>query len=335
MQLGLALPQYDYSVPGERPAASSRRSPSTRARGRARRLRLGLAVRSSVPRPREVRRPARRASVATSRSSRSRALARVVDVRLGTLVLCEALRPGGGARQGARDARPHQRRPARRRARRGLVRARVRRRSAWRCRRPGVRLARLTRGRRRRDRSARRRTVHVRRPVPPRARTRVNLPPARAAAAAARVRRRQGRPAARASSPSTPTGGTRAGRGRPTRTASGSTCSTRACERVGRDPATVWRTLGLYALVRRGRSRSRAAASSGCARSHRPGIKTLADFDEFRTGRLVGTDRAGARAGRASGKALGVDTIVLGVGAVPFQVDRPRRRRAPGCGPGR
>ena len=38
------------------------------------------------------------------------------------------------------------------------------------------------------------------------------------------------------------------GRGRPTRTASASTCSTRACERVGRDPATVWRSLGLYAL---------------------------------------------------------------------------------------
>ena len=75
-----------------------------------------------------------------------------------------------------------------------------------------------------------------------------SLPPAAAAAAAARVRRRQGRPAAAARRASTPTVGTRVGRGRPTRTASASRCWSARATRVGRDPATVWRSLGLYTL---------------------------------------------------------------------------------------
>jgi alkanesulfonate monooxygenase SsuD/methylene tetrahydromethanopterin reductase-like flavin-dependent oxidoreductase (luciferase family) len=92
----------------------------------------------------------------------------------------------------------------------------------------------------------------------------------------------------------------------------------RACEAVDRDPATVWRTLGLYALVgddeadlRRRFERLRALSP--------PGIKTLADFDEFRTGRLVGTTEQ-VREQVGEWERLGIDTIVLGVGAVPFQV---------------
>jgi alkanesulfonate monooxygenase SsuD/methylene tetrahydromethanopterin reductase-like flavin-dependent oxidoreductase (luciferase family) len=93
---------------------------------------------------------------------------------------------------------------------------------------------------------------------------------------------------------------------------------TRACDAIDRDPATVWRTLGLYALVgddeadvRRRFERLRSLSPSG--------IKTLADFDEFRTGRLVGTTEQ-VREQIGAWEALGLDTIVLGVGAVPFQV---------------
>ena len=91
----------------------------------------------------------------------------------------------------------------------------------------------------------------------------------------------------------------------------------RACEAVDRDPATVWRTLGLYALVgddeadlRRRFERLRALSP--------PGIKTLADFDEFRTGRLVGTTEQ-VREQVGEWERLGIDTIVLGAGrgAVP------------------
>ena len=113
---------------------------------------------------------------------------------------------------------------------------------------PGERLARLARRGRGPARPARRRPVHVRRPFPSGVRRRG----ARAAPHSS-GRRRRSSSAARAtacsgSSPSSPTGGTRAGSGRRTRTASGSSVLTRACDAIGRDPASVWRSLGLYAL---------------------------------------------------------------------------------------
>lgn len=91
----------------------------------------------------------------------------------------------------------------------------------------------------------------------------------------------------------------------------------RECERVGRDPATVLRSLGLYALcgederdLRRRFELMRASAP--------PGVVDV-DLDAFRTGRLVGTvDQVREQA--AAWEALGVDTLVLGVGAVPFHV---------------
>ena len=50
-----------------------------------------------------------------------------------------------------------------------------------------------------------------------------------------------------------------------------------------------------------------------------PGITVLADFEAFRANRLVGTV-ADVRVEVQEWEALGVDTLILGVGAVPFHV---------------
>jgi alkanesulfonate monooxygenase SsuD/methylene tetrahydromethanopterin reductase-like flavin-dependent oxidoreductase (luciferase family) len=91
-----------------------------------------------------------------------------------------------------------------------------------------------------------------------------------------------------------------------------------ACARHDRDPASVWRTLGLYTLVGENDADLRARFAR-LQDTSPPGIKTLSDFDTFREGRLVGTveqvrDQIGQWA------TLGVDTIICGFGAVPFQV---------------
>ena len=92
----------------------------------------------------------------------------------------------------------------------------------------------------------------------------------------------------------------------------------RACERAGRDPATISRSLGLYTLcgederdVRRRFDRLVASSPSG--------VLDGVTLDDFRRGRLVGTvdeitDQLAAWA------EVGVDTIVAGFGAVPFQL---------------
>ena len=205
------------------------------------------------------------------------ALARAVpDVRLGTLVLLRGAAARVGAGQGAGDARPRERRPARRRARRGLVRARVRRDRAWTMPRPGLRLDRLVDAidvvkgllgggpftydgdappRRRRDEPCR--------------------PPCsnrgRACSSAARATGCCGSP------PSTPTAGTRAGRGRPTRTANDCACSTTRATRSAAIRRPMWRTLGLYALcgederdLERRFERMARAVAAGRARRRRP-----------------------------------------------------------------
>lgn len=94
----------------------------------------------------------------------------------------------------------------------------------------------------------------------------------------------------------------------------------RACERVGRDPATVWRTLGLYALV--GESRADLERRFERMRERMPPGTLDTSLDEWRPGRLVGTVdevRAQARAWRD----LGVETLILGLGSVPFAVSAP------------
>ena len=90
--LGLALPQYDYSVNESVLRWDSDRR--VRGRRRARRLRLVVALRPPLPRPRAVRRSARTPRLLRSARHARRARARSsTRPRLGTLVMCEALRP--------------------------------------------------------------------------------------------------------------------------------------------------------------------------------------------------------------------------------------------------
>lgn len=91
-----------------------------------------------------------------------------------------------------------------------------------------------------------------------------------------------------------------------------------ACAKIGRDPATVWRTLGLYALCGEDERDLRRRFERLCELSP-PGITALADLDTFRAGRLVGTiEQVGEQAARW--RELGIETLVLGVGSVPFHV---------------
>ena len=94
-----------------------------------------------------------------------------------------------------------------------------------------------------------------------------------------------------------------------------------ACARVGRDPATVWRTLGLYALCGEDEPISRAA-SSGCAPAPPPGVLDGVEPAEWRgAGSSARSRRCASRCG--SGRRSGVETLILGAGAVPFQVAAP------------
>jgi len=92
----------------------------------------------------------------------------------------------------------------------------------------------------------------------------------------------------------------------------------RECARVDRDPATVWRTLGLYALC--GEDERDLARRFELMRANSPpGVLEGVDLAEFRVGKLVGTvDEVRAQISEWEG--LGIDTLVLGVGVVPFQV---------------
>jgi len=92
----------------------------------------------------------------------------------------------------------------------------------------------------------------------------------------------------------------------------------RACDAAGRDPATVWQSLGLYALV--GESEADLAARfERLCRVTPAGVLDGVTLDEWRAGRLVGTVEQ-AREQVAGWAELGVETVILGVGALPFQV---------------
>jgi probable F420-dependent oxidoreductase len=90
----------------------------------------------------------------------------------------------------------------------------------------------------------------------------------------------------------------------------------RACEAVGRDPATVTRTLGLYALC--GEDDADLARRFERLRALSPqGVLEGVTLDEWRVGRLVGTvDQIAEQAQEWAG--LGIETLVVGSGAVPF-----------------
>ena len=312
-------------------AAVGDASSSTRVAGRARRVRLALAVRPPLPRRREVRRPARsprRASTRSSRSPRSRGV--VTRPRLGTLVLCEALRPASVLAKslatldrisdgrldvgiGAGWYEPEY-------AAIGMTMPS-----------PGERLARLREAIAVLPRPARRRTVHVRRALPPRDR---RAEPSRRRCSS---RRRRSSWAARAtacsrSSPSSPTAGTRAGSGRPTTTASGSTCSSARATRSDRDPAIGAALARPLRAVRRGRARPRAALRAARRQTSPPGVLDGVTLDEWRQGRLVGTVEQVREqaAGWAGARRRDPDRRGRG-GAV--RRDRRRRRRTAGRGP--
>jgi alkanesulfonate monooxygenase SsuD/methylene tetrahydromethanopterin reductase-like flavin-dependent oxidoreductase (luciferase family) len=91
----------------------------------------------------------------------------------------------------------------------------------------------------------------------------------------------------------------------------------RECERIGRDPASVWRSLGLYALC--GEDERDLRRRFARLRLQHPGVLDVVDLEEWRVGRLVGTVEQVQE--QASGWAdLGVETLILNVGAVPFAV---------------
>jgi probable F420-dependent oxidoreductase len=91
-----------------------------------------------------------------------------------------------------------------------------------------------------------------------------------------------------------------------------------ACEAAGRDPATVTRSLGLYTLVGEDR-RDLRQRFERLRQLSPPGVMDGRSLDEWRRGRLVGTvDEVREQA--AEWAALGVDTLILSVGSLPFSV---------------
>ena len=95
----------------------------------------------------------------------------------------------------------------------------------------------------------------------------------------------------------------------------------RACDAIGRDPSTVGRSLGLYALC--GEDEADLVRRFRRLREVTPrGVLDRVTLDEWRVGRLVGTIEQVAE--QAAGwREQGVDTLIVGVGAVPFAVTAP------------
>jgi alkanesulfonate monooxygenase SsuD/methylene tetrahydromethanopterin reductase-like flavin-dependent oxidoreductase (luciferase family) len=92
----------------------------------------------------------------------------------------------------------------------------------------------------------------------------------------------------------------------------------RACDAAGRDPASLWRSIGLYALVGED-ERDLAARFERLRAVSAPGVLDRVTLDEWRVGRLVGTVEQVREQAAAWGD-LGVETIIVGPGSVPFHV---------------
>jgi alkanesulfonate monooxygenase SsuD/methylene tetrahydromethanopterin reductase-like flavin-dependent oxidoreductase (luciferase family) len=95
----------------------------------------------------------------------------------------------------------------------------------------------------------------------------------------------------------------------------------RACERVHRDPDTVWRTVGLYALC--GEHQADLERRFERMRSAMPAGVITESLEEWRVGRLVGTVEEVRAQARVWADDLGVETLILGVGPLPFSVGAP------------
>jgi alkanesulfonate monooxygenase SsuD/methylene tetrahydromethanopterin reductase-like flavin-dependent oxidoreductase (luciferase family) len=92
----------------------------------------------------------------------------------------------------------------------------------------------------------------------------------------------------------------------------------RACIAAGRDPATVTRSLGLYALAGEDR-RDLERRYERMRRLAPGGMLDAVTLDEWKVGRLVGTVSEVAE--QAAGwRALGVAELILGAGPLPFSV---------------
>jgi alkanesulfonate monooxygenase SsuD/methylene tetrahydromethanopterin reductase-like flavin-dependent oxidoreductase (luciferase family) len=91
-----------------------------------------------------------------------------------------------------------------------------------------------------------------------------------------------------------------------------------ACERAGRDPASVTRSVGLYALVGEDRADLERRFDRLKTRTL-PGVLDDVSLEEWRRGRLVGTVDEVAE--QLDGwKALGVRSLIVSVAGIPFSV---------------
>jgi probable F420-dependent oxidoreductase len=93
----------------------------------------------------------------------------------------------------------------------------------------------------------------------------------------------------------------------------------RACDDAGRDPSTFWHSLGLYALC--GENETDLARRFEWMRSAMPaGVLDGVTLDDWRVGRLVGTVEQ-VREQAAGWAGLGVETLIVGPGPLPFSVN--------------
>jgi len=91
-----------------------------------------------------------------------------------------------------------------------------------------------------------------------------------------------------------------------------------ACERAGRDPATVTRSVGLYTLVGEDHEDLERRFARLRERSL-PGVLDGVSLEEWRAGRLVGTvDEVAEQLARWHD--LGVSSLVVSLAAVPFSI---------------
>jgi alkanesulfonate monooxygenase SsuD/methylene tetrahydromethanopterin reductase-like flavin-dependent oxidoreductase (luciferase family) len=94
-----------------------------------------------------------------------------------------------------------------------------------------------------------------------------------------------------------------------------------ACERIGRDPTTVTRSLGLYALVGEDETDLRKRFERLRRRSP-PGVLDGMTLDGWRRGRLVGTVEQ-VREQVAGWAEAGVDELIATLGCAPFVAGSP------------